>query len=235
MKFPAPFRGSCRPMVLCLTLLGSASAWATGQAGLAGASTAGVTSIEFQLQPRDPQAAVYTIHLLADGDGTYRVAALESDVAVHAGRATMARVMGAIPRVQTGDCETREKNIAQTGHKTMIVEAAGSTSRCSFNFSGDSRLMDAVAAFEAVAETLQAGERLDHLHRFDRLGLDAEMDRLSEELADGRAVEPGNIAPVLRSLAEDDRVIDRVRRKAQRLLTQHNLSTDAAVSTSNPR
>lgn len=44
------------------------------------------------------------------------------------------------------------------------------------------------------------------------------MASLEEEIKAGRAIEVGNIAPTLRSIAEDPRVIDRVRRKAARML-----------------
>jgi hypothetical protein len=78
--------------------------------------------------------------------------------------------------------------------------------------------MDATAAFEAIAETMQYGARLQHEHRFDRLSLDAEIDSLVAEAKEGRAIELQNIAPVLQSIVDDDRVIDRVRRKTARLL-----------------
>jgi hypothetical protein len=132
----------------------------------------------------------------------------------------LSRIQQGTARVQPNACEGKEKNIAQTGRKVIKLERGGISVSCSFNYSDDSKLMDAVAAFEALAETIRAGERLAHEHRFDRLALDAEIERLTNEITDGRALEPGNIAPILQSLAEDDRVIDRVRRKAQRLLSQ---------------
>jgi hypothetical protein len=44
------------------------------------------------------------------------------------------------------------------------------------------------------------------------------MDSLISENKDGRAIELQNIAPVLQSIVDDDRVMERVRRKAARLL-----------------
>jgi hypothetical protein len=78
--------------------------------------------------------------------------------------------------------------------------------------------MDTAAAFQAIAETMQIGATLQHLHRFDRLGLDAEMDTLAAEAKEGNAIEMQNIAPTLQSIVDDERVIERVRRKAARLL-----------------
>ena len=75
-----------------------------------------------------------------------------------------------------------------------------------------------MATFQAIAETMQRGERLQHDLRYDRLGLDAEMESLVAAKESGSAIEIGNIAPVLQALVEDDHVIDRVRRRAARLL-----------------
>jgi hypothetical protein len=91
-------------------------------------------------------------------------------------------------------------------------------SACTFNYSDDKALMDAVAGFQAIAATMQTGARLQHAHRYDRLALDADMDSLGEAVKNGTAIELENIAPVLQSIVDDERVIDRARRKAARLL-----------------
>jgi hypothetical protein len=78
--------------------------------------------------------------------------------------------------------------------------------------------MGATAAIQAIADTMQRGERLQHDLRYDRLGLDAEMEALVAAKESGSAIEIGNIATVLQALVQDDHVIDRVRRRAARLL-----------------
>jgi len=74
-------------------------------------------------------------------------------------------------------------------------------------------------AFEGIAETMDMGRQLDYLHRYDRLGLDAAIRSLAEEVSAGRALEVGTIAPTLKSISEDAMVIQRVRAKADSLLT----------------
>ena len=44
---------------------------------------------------------------------------------------------------------------------------------------------------------------MEHLHRYDRLGLDAELESFTREVADGHAIELQTIAPALRSIAQD--------------------------------
>ena len=118
----------------------------------------------------------------------------------------------------SGTCETHEKHIAQTGKKTIAFYTGDETSGCSFNYSDKVRLNDLAALFQKMAETVQVGERLKHKHRFDRLGLDAELDSLVVEAKDGRAIELQNIAPVLQSIVDDDELMSPSRRKAQVLL-----------------
>jgi hypothetical protein len=136
--------------------------------------------------------------------------------------ATMQRLLAAhdvvLRDAATGGCGTRHKNIASTGKKTLIFSDGDQKFSCEFDYSDDAKVEDGAAAFQAMAETLQFSDRLDHAHRFDRLGLDAEMDALVSENAAGRAIEIQNIARTLQSIIDDDRVMERVRRKAARLL-----------------
>ena len=133
--------------------------------------------------------------------------------------ATLRKLLAAIPLVLSGRCETHMKKIAQTGTKILRYEREGKTSECTYNYSDEQRVNEATSQFEAIGETMQYGDRLAAKLRFDRLGLDAEVDELGNALAGGRAVGVGNIAPILKTIEDDDRVMDRVRRKIARMLT----------------
>ena len=100
----------------------------------------------------------------------------------------------------------------------MRYESGGNRAECTYNYSDEDRVNAATAVFEGLGETMQYGERLAAKLRFDRLGLDVEMDNLESALAQGQALEPGNIAPVLQAIQNDERVMDRVRRKAAHVL-----------------
>ncbi|QMV19844.1 hypothetical protein GOB94_14985 [Granulicella sp. 5B5] len=175
-----------------------------------------------------PQAPVphWSIEIAADGKGRYDLlskgarpsATTMQPIVVTP--ATVSRLRGGYHAVKRGSCETRSKGLAKTGvkHIAYTFGSPDAWSSCTFNYSDDKALMDAVATFQAIAETMQFGVTLEHQHRYDRLGLDATIDNLSVEVKDGRAIEMQNIAPVLQSIVEDDRVIERARRKAARLL-----------------
>lgn len=175
-------------------------------------------NVEFSLQPRDEASHPWTVHLDANGAGNYRESGNSPEQQLSVSAATLERIAHGEHRARSGKCETRQKNIANTGQKTIRYTGAALDASCTFNYSDDAELMDAVQVFVGIAETVQAGQRLQHDLRYDRLALDAEMDALLANIKNGGALEVANIAPVLHSLVDDDRVIDRVRRKAARLL-----------------
>lgn len=174
----------------------------------------------------------WAIEVYADGTGRYDEIAsgerrpAESKQTLHVSQAIRKRLYSGISAVSANKCSSKAKHIANTGQKTIAyrLQNGNALGPCTFNYSDDDTLMDAVAAFQAIANTLQIGAQLAHLHRFDRLGLDAQIELLVNENAAGRALEIGNIAPVLRSVAEDERVMERVRRKAARLLQDADVS-----------
>jgi hypothetical protein len=116
-------------------------------------------------------------------------------------------------------CDSHMKNIADTGKKTLSFKGPDSNGECTYNYSENKSVMLLTDTFLGIAETMDEGRRLDHLHRYDRLGLDAAMTTLAEQVTGGRALELGTIAETLRSIAGDTNVMQRVRLKASQLLS----------------
>lgn len=117
-------------------------------------------------------------------------------------------------------CETKSKGIANMGQKDVVyVPAGGTEAHCSFNFTDNKPLTEASEYLMAIANTIQAGVELDRLHRYDRLGLDVVIRRLAADVKDRRAVEIVAIQPTLQRLVEDEALMERVRARAQELLT----------------
>ncbi len=119
-------------------------------------------------------------------------------------------------------CASTVKNVADTGKKTLDYIHLGAdrfTGSCTYNYTENKDVQTLTDIFEGIAETLDEGRRLDYLHRYDRLGLDTELESFSREVADGHAIELQAIAETLRSLAGDPEVMQRVRTRASALLT----------------
>jgi hypothetical protein len=126
-------------------------------------------------------------------------------------------------------CASKVKNVADTGTKTLTYAAPGTMHSCTYNYSENKSVSLLTDLFEGVAETMDEGRALDHLHRYDRLGLDAELQSFSREVAEGHAVELGTIASTLRAIAEDANLTQRVRTQARALLTMVSVETRQAA------
>jgi len=117
-------------------------------------------------------------------------------------------------------CASKLKNIADTGTKTLAYEGRDGNGNCTYNYSENKDVQTLTDLFQGIAETLDFGRQLDLLRRFDRLGLDATMKFLTDEVSSGHALEIGNIEKSLRSIAQDPDVMARVRNRATTLLNQ---------------
>jgi hypothetical protein len=179
----------------------------------------------------------WAIAVQQDGSGRYddlshsNQATDQTRQPIHVEAATRRRLDAGLNKVASGNCAKVAKNIANTGTKRIAYRSSGDAwVSCTFNYTEDRGLEDAVAAFQAIAQTLQEGDRLEHSHRFDRLGLDEDVDDLTKEIKEGEAIEIENIAPVLQSIVQDERVMERVRRKAARLLQDGAEATPIAAN-----
>ena len=115
-------------------------------------------------------------------------------------------------------CEAKAKNIADTGRKVLTYAGPDATGSCTFNYTENKLIAGMTDTFFGVAYTLEEGHTLAASHRFDHLGLDSEMIQFAQAVKEGRALEVGVIAPILRSIAEDSQLIERVRARATQLL-----------------
>ena len=195
------------------------------------APTTRAQTLSYSLDRSGTPSVRYTIRIdQSNGKGSFhdelpvlvgadaRTGAPAEDALITVDPELLKKLFATVPTVRAGRCETHMKKISQTGTKVLRYESGGAVAQCSFNYSDDERLNTANSLFEAIADTMQYGERLSNKLRFDRLGLDVEMDNLTGELSSGRAVEVVNIAPVLQAIQNDERVMERVRRKAAHLL-----------------
>jgi hypothetical protein len=115
-------------------------------------------------------------------------------------------------------CESKARNIANTGAKTISYTGPDGAGNCTFNYAEDKAIVALTETFQSIAQTLDEGRSIDLKHRYDRLALDSELSNLAEQVHAGRAIELATIAPVLQSLCDDAQVMERVRRRAAGLL-----------------
>ncbi len=116
-------------------------------------------------------------------------------------------------------CESHMK-VAFQGWKTFTYTGPQGQGSCTFNYSKDREIEALGESMQAVAETILEGARLQTLLQHDPLGLDQEMEFLTEAVDDGRAQQVCAIRDILERLAEDNGVLDRVRKRARALLAR---------------
>jgi hypothetical protein len=122
------------------------------------------------------------------------------------------------------ECESHLKVAFQGWKKLTYVGPEGHGS-CTFNFSKDKEIQELGESLVGVAETLLEGARLEMLLLHDRLGLDQEIDILTDAVKDGRMQQVGAIRGILEKLEGDPEVLERVQKRARTLLEQADRDT----------
>lgn len=117
------------------------------------------------------------------------------------------------------NCESHAK-VAFQGWKKLGYSGPEGQGSCEFNYSQDKQIQALGESLIGVAETLREGARLELLLQHDRLGLDQEMQFISDSAKDGRLREISAIRDILERLAADDELLERVRKRARSLLAQ---------------
>ena len=193
--------------------------------------------VSFQFDRTGLRVPRFTLQVREDGSGRYQAdqaetaatansmrgqAAQHIDRPINLTRGTVAKIFKAARAANhfNIECASKAKNIADTGKKTLSYTGADGSGSCTYNYSENKAVDTLTNTFLAIAYTMDEGRRLEFLHRYDRLGLDAEMISLSQEAEAGRALELGTISPTLAAIVDDTAVIQRVRLRAQKMLEQ---------------
>jgi hypothetical protein len=201
------------------------------------ASAKAQAEVSFQFDRTGLPVPRFTLRLKEDGTGRYEAdqaeiaatatsmrgqAAQHIDRPINLSKGTVAKIFKAARTLNyfNIECASKLKNIADTGKKTLSYTGPDGSGSCTYNYSENKTVGTQTDTFLAIAYTIDEGRRLEFLHRYDRLGLDAEMISLAQEVEAGRALELGTISPALAAIADDTAVIQRVRLKAQKMLEQ---------------
>jgi hypothetical protein len=117
-----------------------------------------------------------------------------------------------------GQIDSKNKNIAFTGTKTLTYKDAQKSTRASYNYSPVPSIQELTAFFQGLSTTLEFGHRLDYYLRYQKLALDEELKKMEEMSNSHELQEISSVAPILQKIADDPAVIKVVRARAQRLL-----------------
>ncbi|MFZ0706200.1 MAG: hypothetical protein WAM71_11395 [Candidatus Korobacteraceae bacterium] len=131
-----------------------------------------------------------------------------------------------------GQFETKTRNVAKTGAKTLEFHSPWLNTSTTYNYSPNPNIQQLTDLFHAIATTIDYGRKLTFQYRFDKLGMDARLKELVDLHAGGEAEELLAIEPILRKIADDDGVMHMTRSQAKALLKSANSDGSAAKSDS---
>ncbi len=117
-----------------------------------------------------------------------------------------------------GDFDSHLKHIAKTGVKSLQYESPEVKGSTSFNWSQNPDIQELTSLFQAIAMTIDYGNKLAFQYRFDKLGMYKLVKELEELQRRHEVEELGIIAPILRKIADDPNLMNISREGARRLL-----------------
>jgi hypothetical protein len=114
--------------------------------------------------------------------------------------------------------ETKKKNMANTGAKTLTYKDASHNTQANYNYSPVVAVQELTRIFQNLSSTIEFGHRLDFYHHHQKLALDNELKRMEDFSKSGSLEEVSAVAPVLQKIVDDKSVINVVRMRAQRIM-----------------
>ncbi len=186
-----------------------------------------IVSFDFVLDGTEPPH--YAIAVEPDGQATYRA----DDVAktdsapmqpywqrFHISGPTGARIFDLARALNCfkGDFEYRGSRVANMGAKTLKCAYSDRESQTTYNHSTNPQLQELTTIFQNMANTMEHGRRLDFLHRYDKLGLEAELKAMEEQEKSKRLGELQAVAPQLERIVNDSSILNVTRHRAEHLL-----------------
>lgn len=117
-----------------------------------------------------------------------------------------------------GDFDYKKHAMANTGTKTLTYADPTRHFDTSYNWSENNAIQQLTDLFEGISSTFEHGRRLEYLHRYDKLGLEAELKAMEDAAQNHQLAEVQAIKPVLQSIADDSAVLNIARQRARKLL-----------------
>lgn len=119
-----------------------------------------------------------------------------------------------------GDFSYKKHPVASTGKKTLTYGDQSRHEETSYDFSENKCIKEITDIFQGLSNTIEYGRKLQFLHRFDKLGLEAELKGMESAAENHNLAEVQVIAPTLESIAQDGSVLNIARDRARRLLAR---------------
>ena len=118
----------------------------------------------------------------------------------------------------TGEIDSKRRNLASTGRKTLSYKDAERSAQATYNYSPVPAVQELTALFQNLSTTLEFGRRLQFDQHYQKPALDEELRLMEESAKNNDLVELQAVAPILQKIAQDASVMNVARARALRLL-----------------
>ena len=132
-----------------------------------------------------------------------------------------------------GNFEAKAK-VAQTGVKTLTYRDPTHDHSTTYNYSENPSIREVTQIFQSMATAAEAGRKLTHDLRYDKLGIDRDLKSLQESQKGGFAMELGSVVPILQQIAEDPAVMRMSQQRARQILAAGGFGTSGTAKASRP-
>ena len=205
--------------------------------------TVQTVSFNFALEGASP--GHYSISVDDTGKAAYRADQLPPDgtpgepylLKFELSPATTMRIFEAARQANyfQGDFEFKGRRLANMGAKTLSYSDGAKQYQASYNYSQNPAILQLTDIFEHLSATLEFGRRLAYEHKYDRLGLEAELESMTDQEKHGNLTDVQVDAPILQAIADDSAVMNISRHRAQALLNKAKGTTTAEKPAAEPR
>jgi hypothetical protein len=158
--------------------------------------------------------------LIAEGTAAQSVEGEPYDVKFAVSEATRNRIFDLAKRLNyfNGNFDFKKHKVAFSGTKTLAFADGDKKFQTAYNWSENPEIQELTEIFTGISNTQESGRRLQQLRRYDKLGLNQELQRMEDLSKNHGLAEIQSIAPLLQELASDPAVMNIARERAQRLL-----------------
>jgi hypothetical protein len=118
----------------------------------------------------------------------------------------------------SGKVDSGNRKLASTGDKILSYQDGKQSFTARYNYSALEPVRQLTTLFQSMESTLDYGRRLAFYHRYQKLALDDELNRMEAQAKENELSEIQSVEPVLQEIVDDNSVINIVRARAKALI-----------------
>ncbi len=200
------------------------------------AANAATVTFSLDFPHSDPDH--YTISVTSDGHAHYASTARISDQSEDRDNystdftlsvATREHIFELASQAQyfSGKVDSGNHKLAFTGTKKLVYADGQRNNSADYNYSPVPAVQQLTILFQNMSATLEFGRRIVYEHKYQKLALDDELQRMEEQARQGQLAELQAVKPILQGVYDDPSVMNVARAHALRIMDLGNIASGA--------